>query len=174
MVGFMFGPLLMAGVYYSACGEPVWPLLYVSVPVGLLVANNLYVHSMLDLEADKRAGKMTLAVLLKRRGAMLAALTLILFSPYLFVLAGTLSGNIPRLYMLVWLTLPMATGLFYLMIQFALHPEKRFSPAWWMGPMGRWDYLKKAGVDWFMIRWYLARNLLTFFCLITVIATLIR
>jgi 1,4-dihydroxy-2-naphthoate octaprenyltransferase len=60
----------------------------------------------------------------------------------------------------------MAIHLFYLMFQYNKNPEKSFLPKFWMGPMSQWENLSKAGVAWFMIRWYLARNLLSFFCLI--------
>jgi hypothetical protein len=64
----------------------------------------------------------------------------------------------------------MACSLFSLMIEFVKNPEKKFSPRFWMGPMGDWERLEKAGIDWFMIRWFSARNLLTLFCLIIIVS----
>ncbi|MDL2231134.1 prenyltransferase [Porphyromonadaceae bacterium OttesenSCG-928-L07] len=169
LIGFMFGPLLMTGVYYSACGQFDISLLFISIPVGLLVVNILYVHSIMDLEPDKKVGKITLAVLLEYKKAILAALWLILFGPYLIILTGIIMYDMPISYLFTLLTLPMACALFYLMVQYVKDPTKSFTPKFWMGPMGRWEYIKQAGIDWFMIRWYLARNLLTFFCLIVII-----
>jgi len=31
--------------------------------------------------------------------------------------------------------------------------------------MSGWDRVLANGIDWFMLRWFLARNLLVFFCL---------
>jgi 1,4-dihydroxy-2-naphthoate octaprenyltransferase len=67
----------------------------------------------------------------------------------------------------------MAAGLFYLMIEFFRHPEKKFSPQLWMGPMGNWTQMQALDLDWFMIRWLLARNLLAFFCIIIILICLI-
>jgi 1,4-dihydroxy-2-naphthoate octaprenyltransferase len=77
------------------------------------------------------------------------------------------------LYLLTLLTLPMAIALFYLMKEFIRHPEKKFSPQIWMGPMGDWQRMQAFDLDWFMIRWLLARNLLSFFCLLIMIVSFI-
>ena len=48
VIGTIFGPLNMAGTYYAACGEMSNAVVLVSVPVGLLIMNIIYVHSILD------------------------------------------------------------------------------------------------------------------------------
>ncbi|MDR0413708.1 MAG: prenyltransferase [Dysgonamonadaceae bacterium] len=172
-IGIIFGPLLMTGVYYSACGQLDWPVVFVSVPVGLLVANIVYTHAIMDYEPDMEAGKMTFAVLLKSKRRMLAALLCLLVTVYLSIIGGVAAGYLSPFYLLTLLTLPLSAALFYLMIEFVRHPEKKFSPRFWMGPMGHWKEMQALGVDWFMIRWFLARNLLSFFCLIVVIVSFI-
>ena len=47
VTGLIFGPLLMAGVYWAASGVMDLKVLAVSVPIGLLVVNILYTHSMI-------------------------------------------------------------------------------------------------------------------------------
>jgi 1,4-dihydroxy-2-naphthoate octaprenyltransferase len=42
-----------------------------------------------------------------------------------------------------------------------------------MGPMGDWENYKKAGLVWFLFRWLMARNLVTFFCLFLVIVNIV-
>jgi hypothetical protein len=42
-----------------------------------------------------------------------------------------------------------------------------------MGPMGDFERFRKAGLDWFMIRWLTARNIVMFFCMILIIVNLI-
>lgn len=173
LVGVLFGPLLMVGVYYSACGEITPSVLLISVPVGLLVANVLFTHSIMDYEPDKRVGKMTLAVLLVNKRCMLIASALFIFIPFGVVLYGVIAGYLSLWYLSVLLTLPMAVSLFYLMIQFVRDPQRLFSPRFWMGKMENWQGIKAAGIDWFMIRWYLSRNLLSFFCLIIILVSFI-
>ena len=173
-IGLMFGPMLMAGVYYAACGIFDWSVLFVSVPVGLLVTNIVYSHAIMDYEPDKQVGKMTFAILLGKKKYMLFASFLILFLSFGLIVTGVITSYLPLPYLFVFLTLPIAISLFYLMIEFIRDPQRSFSPQFWMGPMMmNWDKLKAAGIDWFMIRWLPARNLLTFFCLILIIINLL-
>ncbi|MDR2956152.1 MAG: prenyltransferase [Prevotella sp.] len=173
LIGFMFGPMVMTGLFYSACGVINPMIVLVSIPVGLLVANILYVHSIMDFEPDKKIGKHTLAVLLNNPRLMLIALAVILFSPYLIIGFGIVKGYLSTWFILLGLTLPMAISLFYMMIVYIKNPQQKFSPSLWMGPMNNWQRLEVVGIDWFMIRWYLARNLLSFFCLIIMILSFI-
>lgn len=172
-IGLMFGPLLMSGVYFSACGVVDWKILLISIPVGLLVANIVYTHSIMDFEPDKRIGKMTFAVLLGNKKRMLTVLLLLLVLSFGFVIFGVAKGFLSPFFLLVLLTLPMAVSLYHMMSQFIKDPQKSFSPKIWMGPMGNWENYKTIGIDWFMIRWLLARNLLSFFCLIIIVVSFI-
>ncbi|MDR1676328.1 MAG: prenyltransferase [Tannerella sp.] len=174
LIGIMFGPLLMSGVYFSACGQLDWTVAFVSVPVGLLVANIVYAHSIMDYEPDREAGKMTLAVLLKSKRRMLAVLCLLLLAAFGSIAGGVTAGYLSPVYLFTFLTFPMAAGLFYLMIEFVRHPERKFSPHVWMGPMNDWKRIRAFNLDWFMIRWLLARNLLSLFCIVIIVITLFR
>ena len=169
VIGVMFGPLSMIGVYYAACGHFDWSILFISIPVGLLVTNIVYVHAIMDYEPDKEVGKMTLAVLLKKQRRMLAGLLLLLLIAYGCIIGGVVSGYLSIYYLFTLLTIPLAVRLFYLMVEFVRHPDKKFSPRWWMGPMNKWNDIVAYQLDWFMIRWLSARNLLMFFCFILII-----
>jgi len=170
MIGFIFGPLSMTGVYYSVCGAFDWSVVFISVPVGLLVANIVYVHAIMDHDPDKKVGKMTFAILLGTRKRMLGVLLAILVISYLSIITGVVLKYLSPYYLLVLLTLPMAVSLYYLMLEFVRNPQRKFDPKFWMGPMGKWEGIKAIQIDWFMIRWYSARNLLSFFCLIIIVA----
>jgi 1,4-dihydroxy-2-naphthoate octaprenyltransferase len=173
VIGIMFGPMLMSGVFYAACGVFDRSVLFVSIPVGLLVANIVYTHAIMDYEPDKAVGKMTFAVLLKNKRLMLGCLALLLVLAFGLIVSGVVSGYLSPYYLLSLLTLPMAVSLFYLMIQFIRNPERTFTPRFWMGPMGNWKGMQAAGVGWFMVRWLQARNLLAFFCLILMVVSLV-
>ena len=43
----------------------------------------------------------------------------------------------------------------------------------WMGPMGAFERYRAAGLDWFMLRWLVARNAVQFFCLVAAVISLI-
>ena len=173
VIGFIFGPLLMTGVYYSACGHWDYSILFVSIPVGMLVTNIVYSHAIMDYEPDKEVGKMTFAILLGSKKNMLIFHRFLVNSAYLLIIAGILTGHLSHYYWLVFLTYPLAIYQQYLMMQFVKSPDRSFSPKWWMGPMGNWGGYKVAGIDWFMIRWLSARNLLSLFCLIIIIISFI-
>ena len=75
-------------------------------------------------------------------------------------------------YLLTLLTLPMSVYLIYSTHRFVHNLPRRDQPQWWMGPMGNWQAYVEAGIDWFLFRWILARNICTFFCLIMMIVHL--
>ncbi len=171
LIGLIFGPLNMLGVYYASCGELNETILLISVPVGLLVMNIVYIHSILDFIPDKKIGKKTLAVLMNNTTAMLVVLFFILFVPYAIIAYGVIAGYLSPLFWFVFLTFPIAVSLYYLMVEYVRNPDRKFTPRFWMGPMNNWKRIKEAGLDWFMIRWLSARNLLSFFCLVIVIVS---
>ncbi|MDR1051551.1 MAG: prenyltransferase [Deltaproteobacteria bacterium] len=170
VIGLVFGPLLMNGVYLAACGRFAPSVLLVSIPVGLLVMNIVYAHAIMDVEPDKKVGKATLAVLAGSNRARLAILAFLLAVPYLLVSLSVALGWSPKTFLLVFLTLPMAAALYGLMARFASDPAKAPARRFWMGPMNRWKVVQANGIEWFMVRWYLARNLLLFFCLSIIVA----
>jgi 1,4-dihydroxy-2-naphthoate octaprenyltransferase len=164
-IGAVFGPLLMSGVHFAAGGSFDPAILLIAVPVGFLVMNVVYVHAIMDVEPDKRVGKMTLAVLAGGPTARLAILALALFAPYALIAAGVAFGRLAPAYLLVLATAPLAVALFRLMLKFVREPGGEATRRFWMGPMSRWEIVKANGLEWFMTRWYLARNLLLFYCL---------
>jgi 1,4-dihydroxy-2-naphthoate octaprenyltransferase len=173
VIGLVFGPLLMCGVYYAACGSLDGSIIFISGSVGLLVVNIVYSHSIMDYEADKLCGKMTFAGLLKSKKLMIIVLFIILLTAFAMVVVGVIFGFLSMPYLLVLLSLHLAVSQFYMMLKFIKNPQKIYKPRFWMGPMGDWEGIKSAGIDWFMIRWLQARNLLSFFCLIIIIVTFV-
>jgi 1,4-dihydroxy-2-naphthoate octaprenyltransferase len=57
-----FGPIMTLGAYYVQAKSFGWEALYVSIPVGILVALILYVNEVPDRRGDASAGKRTLPV----------------------------------------------------------------------------------------------------------------
>lgn len=177
VTGLIFGPLLMTGVYWAASGVLDWRVLSISIPIGLLVVNILYTHSMIDLEGDAASDKTTLAGLLKTDGAKLTMSWLINFLPYLCIIVAVCCGWLHPAYLAVLVVLPRSIWLFWSLIQFCRkadfskeleHPRKM------LGNMGKdWEGVRKAGLDWFLIRWLTARNIVSGFCLIIIIVKII-
>lgn len=173
VIGVMFGPLLMIGMQFAACGVFDSKIVWVSAAVGLLVTNIVYSHAVLDLKADAQAGKMTFARLLRTRGAMLSFSGLFNLLPFAILIVGVAVGQLHWAYLSVLPLLPMGI---YLIYSLAAHLDDKaipFEPRWWMGPMGNFELYRQHNMDWFLIRWLVARNLVTFFCLILAIVNVI-
>ncbi|MCU6762478.1 1%2C4-dihydroxy-2-naphthoate octaprenyltransferase [uncultured Roseburia sp.] len=170
-IGVMFGPLLMAGVFFAACGHLSLKLLAPALSMGLLVTNILYVHSVLDYEADMRAGKATMAALIKGNTGRKAVLSCFLFLPYILTVLMTVTGKMNPIYLAVLATLPWAVLLYRSVDTYMKEPEKLPKRRAWHGPMKNWEQIVKGNLSWFMFRWYLARNLLTAFAFIFIAAS---
>lgn len=69
-VGINMGPVMVAGTAAALSGHLIPRGLWLSVPIGLMVALILYYQSLPDIEADRRAGKLTLAARLEKRSAL--------------------------------------------------------------------------------------------------------
>jgi 1,4-dihydroxy-2-naphthoate octaprenyltransferase len=172
VIGVIFGPLVVIASYFVICGR-VDPLaVWASIPTGLLALNIVHTHAIMDFGPDKAAKRTTLAVLLgsQKTAAFFGAAFIVL--AYGAVIAGVVLGFLPLLTLLVLLTLPMAVELVRLVLRYAADPASTFAYRRWMGPMEHWDAIVARGVDWFMIRWYLSRNLLMAFVTILAVAGL--
>ncbi|NVM21356.1 MAG: 1,4-dihydroxy-2-naphthoate octaprenyltransferase [Desulfobacterales bacterium] len=93
-VGVNMGPVMMLGTYWVIAGRPDWKALYVSLPVGLMVAAILYYQNLPDLKTDQASGKRTLAVRLGKKNAFVGFIVLWGLI-YLSILALILSRHLP-------------------------------------------------------------------------------
>ncbi len=75
-VGLNMGPVMVVGTYWVIAGRLDWLPLYLSLPVGLMVASILYYQSIPDIDTDKAIGKRTIAV---RLGLKKAKIGLVVF-----------------------------------------------------------------------------------------------
>ena len=174
VIGVIFGPLLMIGVFYAASGQVSPEIVWISIPVGLLVMNILYTHSFIEKAGDAESGKKTLALLLGSDKAGLAMAYSLNILPFAMITAAVCLGVLHPLYLLVLLILPRAIWLCSSLKGFA---EGRTGvpgkPAPWLGPMMEWEPVRESGVDWFLMRWLTARNTLSGFCMTVAAARLI-
>jgi 1,4-dihydroxy-2-naphthoate octaprenyltransferase len=172
VIGVIFGPLVVIASYFVICGHIDSIAVWASIPTGLLALNIVHTHAIMDFGPDKAAKRTTLAVLLgsQKLAAFFGAAFIVL--AYGAVVTGVVLGFLPVLSLLVLLTLPMAVELVRLVLRYAADHASTFTYRRWMGPMERWDAIVARGVDWFMIRWYLSRNLLMAFVIILAVTGL--
>ena len=173
VIGLMFGPLLMIGMQYAAAGVFDATIVLVSVPVGLLVTNIVYSHSIMDAIPDEKVGKMTFARLLAKPKWMIFFSGIFNLVPFVIIAVGVALGLLHWAYLSIFILLPMAIYLVDSLNQFVHHKTIDIQLKPWMGPMGEFDKYREVGIDWFMLRWLIARNLVTFFCLILAVVNLI-
>lgn len=173
VIFLMFGPLLVTGVYYAITGAMDWKMGCLSVAIGLLVTNIVYSHSVLDSVPDAKMGKKTMAHLMGSAKGQIAFSAFLNTAPYLIVVAGVVMRQMHPAYLAVLLVLPVSLWLVKSLNDFVNHRDIPVQPKKWMGPMGDFDRFRKAGLDWFMIRWLTARNIVMFFCMILIVVNLI-
>jgi 1,4-dihydroxy-2-naphthoate octaprenyltransferase len=173
VIFIMFGPMMMSGIYYAVTGELNLKIMWLSIAVGLLVTNIVYSHSVLDSIPDAKMGKKTMAHLMKTGKGQIILSAFLNFVPYLMVIAGVALGQLHVAYLAVLLVFPMSVWLVRSLNDFVNGREVKIEVKKWMGPMGDFDAYRKAGVDWFLLRWLLARNIVMRFCLVLIIVNLI-
>ena len=69
-VFFMWGPLIVSGAYYVQRGEFSFQAVWISIPIGILVALVLLANNIRDIQFDSQVGIDTMATLLGRRWAI--------------------------------------------------------------------------------------------------------
>jgi len=173
VIGTIFGPLLMIGMQITASSEVTLNMILLSIAAGLLVINILFSHSVLDLAADQSVGKKTLASVLGKRWLNMSAVVIFNIVPFIIIVAGVIFGIFHPLYLAALVTLPMACYLIWSLSQFTAGRDIDLKIKPWMGPMGNWKGICESGIGWFMIRWLVARNLVTFFCLVLTIVNIV-
>lgn len=111
-VGLNFGPLIVLGSYYVQAQKVALEPLAASIPVGLLIANVLWINEIPDYEADRYVGKNTLIVRLGKKKAA-DAYGLLMLSAYAAILLGIFLSLMPTLTLLSFITVPLAIKSVY-------------------------------------------------------------
>lgn len=173
VIFIMFGPLMMSGIYYAVTGDFGWKILLLSTAVGLLVTNIVYSHSVLDSVPDMKMGKKTMAHLMGSEKGQIVFSAFLNVGPYLLVALGVALGILHWAYLAVLAVLPVSVWLVRSLDDFVMHREVPIEPKPWMGPMGDFDAYRKAGIDWFLLRWLTVRNIVMMFCVVLIVVNFI-
>ena len=107
VVGLCCGPLVVAGAYYVQTQSLSLEALFISIPVGLLIAAVLYLNEFPDYACDKAARKNTLIVKVGRERARIGFYSL-LVAAYLCIILGAILGMVPSTVLFSLLTFPLA------------------------------------------------------------------
>jgi 1,4-dihydroxy-2-naphthoate octaprenyltransferase len=106
-VFLFFGVTAVVGTYWVQAGAVSGVVWLMSVPPGLLITAIIVVNNLRDVEQDRAVGKRTLSARIgvaATRWEYAACLAV----PYLVVAGAVVTGVLPPLAMLTWLSLPLA------------------------------------------------------------------
>jgi len=106
-VGLCFGPLSVCGAYFVQAQRFAASPLIASLPLGLLIANVLFLNQFPDLEADRDVGKTHWVVRLGREKAF-RVFVLSSLLVYLLIALGAGVRVLPYFSLLAFLTLPLS------------------------------------------------------------------
>ena len=109
-VFLFFGPVAVAGTAYLMTHQLTALSLLSSIPMGCLITAILVINNLRDIDTDRAAGKMTLAVRLGRSGAR-TEYALLLGLSYLVPLMVWLNGLASFWVLLSFVTAPLAVML---------------------------------------------------------------
>lgn len=105
--GVGLGSLPVLGTYFIQTGAFSLPAVVASVPSGILVHNLLFLNEFPDAEADVKAGRKTLPIVMgkDRASRLYSTLTVLV---YLWIIGGVAAGFMPAFSLLAFLTFPLA------------------------------------------------------------------
>ncbi len=109
-VFFIWGPLIVSGAYYVQRGEFSFQTVWISAPIGILVALVLLANNIRDIQFDSRVGIETMATLLGGRQA-LRLYQFLLMGVYAATVLLIISGLLRPWSFLTFLSLPLALKL---------------------------------------------------------------
>jgi hypothetical protein len=130
-------------------------------------------HALMDFDYDVKRGRKTLCTIFKTKSNALYTLGVLIFLAYLNVVYLVAFGILPKMFLFVFLSLPIAVKLIKSMSDYINVKDVPLVPKWWMGPMEGWKKICEQNNHYFMFRFYLARNLMFSFAIISCVVCLI-
>jgi len=105
--GVGMGALPVLGTYFVQTAAYTLPAVVACIPSGILVHNLLLLNEFPDAEADGKAGRKTLPIIMgkPKAGVVYSVLTLVV---YLWIIGGVVAGQMPAFSLLALLTFPLA------------------------------------------------------------------
>ena len=166
-----YGPLLYEGTYYVMTGKFSIDVLILSIACVLMTITVLYVHMLMDYDGDECSHKKTLCRFMKTKEVALNFLLVF----YLGGFAGmtffaVLTKN--YFYLLTFLTVPMICELYTTLKNFNEDKTNLPDVKFWHYPLDNWEKIRTSPDAPFYFRFFYSRNILTWFLLLTCLATM--
>lgn len=171
VIALIFGPLLMNGAFYALTSTNSSLIFSLSIAFGLMISILSITHSVMDYEYDKETGKKTIPVMLGKEGAIALIEGLIIIS---HITSLTAFFKISPMFGIISV-IPLgfsayiSSKLIFSLIDYINIKDVEFAPKWYLGPMENWEEIKNNNFEYYMYRFYLARNLTMFFGIANII-----
>ena len=116
--GLTLGSLVVIGAYLVQTGTIAMPVVWVSVPPGILTTQLLLLNEFPDVEADRAGGRRHMVILL---GAPAAAIVyaILMGCVYVSIVAGAMTGVLPAGTLAGLATVPLAAMTSYRAVRYA-------------------------------------------------------
>ncbi len=169
IVGTIFGPLLMMGTYIAltgiTTGSNAQKLFVLSFAIGLMIMVLLDAHNLMDYDYDKSNSKHTLCTAIGTKKRALALIAAEIIIAYLIIIYLAAIKQFSYWILLsIALTAPLSVKLLISLNDYNNVKDLKFIPKWYLGPMENWDIIQKECYEYFMYRFYIARNIGFIFC----------
>jgi 1,4-dihydroxy-2-naphthoate octaprenyltransferase len=107
--GAGMGTLPVLGAYFIQTTFYSFPAVIAAIPSGILVHNLLLLNEFPDVDADKKAGRRTMPILIGKTKAWMVY-TALTIAVYLWIIGWVAAGIMPVFSLIALLTLPFAIG----------------------------------------------------------------
>lgn len=101
LILIIFGPISVLFAYMAQTGRLEWSTIYFAIPLALNTEAILHSNNTRDAETDKKAGIVTLAIIIGRSASHILY-AILLFTPYIIFVVLTVKFSI-------WFLLPLVT-----------------------------------------------------------------
>lgn len=173
ILGLIFGPLAITGGYFALTSDFNPNLFLLSWAIFFTTIILAHTHNIMDWEFDINNNKNTLAILTGNKQNAIYALKMMIIAAYAIVIIGVLALNFNPKMLYVLLTLPIAVKLLESIKDYVNIKDIEFKPRWYWGLFENWKEIKEQKMDFYMFRFYLARNFSFLFALFAAIGAMI-
>jgi 1,4-dihydroxy-2-naphthoate octaprenyltransferase len=104
--GLGLGTLPILGAYFVQSGTYTWEAVIAAIPSGILLYNALLINEFPDVEADEKAGRKNLPIVMGKRKASLLY-SMLIIAMFVWIAVWSIAGFMPIFALLGLLTLPL-------------------------------------------------------------------
>ncbi len=164
-----YGPLMFEGVFYVMTGNFSLEVLILSIACAFFTNTILYTHMLMDFDGDTCSHKKTLCTKFKTKNNALKFILFFYITSFIMIgILAWLTKN--NWYYLTLITLPLIGDLYNSLIKYNLDKNNLPKIYPWHYPLDNWKELRTTPDAPFYFRFFLSRNIVTIFMLITCLA----